>query len=129
MAAERIDQLGGAPNYDPEGLAMRSTTQYGGSVQLIEMIKEDLVAERIVIEHYNELIRFFGDKDVTRRRMLEHFLADEEDHATDMHDLLVAHQCVPSLENNGRSTALGLEAKRTAPFATLPFRCCLSFDN
>jgi len=97
MAANRIDQLGGVPNYNPEGLAMRSATQYTGKTELVEMIKEDLIAERIVIEHYNELIRWFGEKDITTRRMLESILEDEEDHATDMHDLLVAHQGQPFL--------------------------------
>jgi bacterioferritin len=61
------------------------------------MIKENLVAERIAVEHYRELIRYFGDKDPTTRVMLEGILAQEEDHANDMHDLLVAHEGTPFL--------------------------------
>ena len=98
MAANRIDQLGGVPNLNPEGLASRSATEYGDGGNLVEMIKQDLVAERLVIEHYQELIRYFGDNDPTTRIMLEHILADEEDHASDMHDLLVAHEGTPFLK-------------------------------
>lgn len=91
--AERINQLGGTPNFDPEGLTSRAASQYGGNdLDLLGMLKENLVAERIAIEHYRELIRFFGDKDSTTRVMLEEILATEEEHANDMHDLLVAHQ-------------------------------------
>ncbi|WP_367159599.1 ferritin-like domain-containing protein [Kozakia baliensis] len=96
-AAERIDQLGGVPNFDPEGLASRSATEYGKAGTLIDMVKQNLIAERVVIEHYQELIRYFGDNDPTTRIMLEGFLAEEEDHATDMHDLLVAHEGKPFL--------------------------------
>ena len=98
MAAERIDQLGGVPDLNPEGLASRSATEYGKGGDLVQMIKDDLVAERLVIEHYQELIRYFGDDDPTTRRMLEHILAEEEDHAADMHDLLVAHEGNPFLK-------------------------------
>lgn len=98
MAAERIDQLGGTPNFNPEGLATRAATEYGDGGNLIEMIKQNLVAERIVIEHYQELIRHFGDDDPTTRIMLEHILADEEEHAADMHDLLIAHEGKPFLK-------------------------------
>jgi bacterioferritin len=98
MAAKRIDQLGGTPNFDPEGLASRAATEYGQGGNLVQMIKDNLVAERLVIEHYQELIRFFGDDDPTTRMMLEHILAEEEDHASDMHDLLVAHQGKPFLK-------------------------------
>jgi len=97
-AANRIDQLGGVPDFNPDGLASRSATEYGDGGNLIEMIKQNLIAERIVIEHYQELIRYFGDKDPTTRILLEHILADEEEHAADMHDLLVAHQGKPFLE-------------------------------
>ncbi|MDN6042538.1 MAG: bacterioferritin, partial [Acetobacter sp.] len=62
------------------------------------MVRQNLVAERLVIEHYRELIRYFGDKDPTTRIMLEHILAEEEEHATDMHDLLVAHEGRPFLK-------------------------------
>ncbi|TCM20888.1 bacterioferritin [Novosphingobium sp. PhB165] len=97
MAANRIDQLGGVPNLNPEGLASRAATEYGNGGNLVEMIKQNLVAERLVIEHYQELIRYFDDHDPTTRIMLEHILADEEDHASDMHDLLVAHEGRPFL--------------------------------
>jgi bacterioferritin len=99
MVAERIDQLGGIPNYDPAGLATRSATEYGQPGDLVDMIKQDLVAERVVIEHYQELIRYFGNDDPTTRVMLEHILADEEEHATDLHDLLVERGREPFLES------------------------------
>jgi bacterioferritin len=95
--ANRINQLGGTPNFDPEGLHTRSATEYGHAVKLIDMIKENLVAERIAVEHYRDLIRFFGENDPTTRVMLEGILAQEEDHANDMHDLLVAHEGRPFL--------------------------------
>ncbi len=97
--AERINQLGGTPNFDPEGLQTRSATEYGHAEKLIDMIKENLVAERIAVEHYRELIRFFGDKDPTTRILLEGILAQEEEHANDMHDLLVAHEGKPFLNS------------------------------
>lgn len=97
--ANRINQLGGTPNLNPEGLHTRSATEYGTAQKLIDMIKENLVAERIAVEHYRDLIRFFGEKDPTTRVMLEGILAQEEDHANDMHDLLVAHEGRPFLEN------------------------------
>jgi bacterioferritin len=98
--AERINQLGGKPNFDPEGLASRSASQYAEGGDLIGMIKENLIAERIAVEHYRELIRFFDDKDSTTRVMLEHILGNEEEHANDMHDLLVAHEGEPMLPND-----------------------------
>jgi bacterioferritin len=99
MAAERINQLGGKPNLNPEGLTMRSASEYVDAETLVDMNKENLVAERIVIEHYRELIRYFGQKDPTTRTMLERILAEEEEHADEMHDLLVAHEGKPMLAN------------------------------
>jgi bacterioferritin len=96
--AERINQLGGEPNLNPEGLTLRSHTEYGTAETLIDMIKEDLIAERIAVESYTEIIRFFGEKDITTRRLLEQILEDEEEHASDMHDLLVAQQGRPLLK-------------------------------
>ena len=90
--AQRINQLGGKPNFDPASLVGRSATEYREGKNLVEMIKEDLVAERIAVEVYRDLVRFFGDRDPTTRRMLEDILAQEEEHANDMHDLLVAHE-------------------------------------
>jgi bacterioferritin len=96
--AERINQLGGTPNLSPEGLATRSASEYGpGDLDLVGMIKENLIAERIAVEHYRELVRFFGDKDPSSRIMMEEILAKEEEHANDMHDLLVAHEGKPML--------------------------------
>lgn len=89
--AERINQLGGKPDFNPEGLASRSASQYVEGKNLLDMIKENLVAERIAIDHYRELIRFFGDKDPTTRTMLEGILTVEEEHANDMADLLTTH--------------------------------------
>ena len=95
--AERINQLGGRPNFNPEGLASRSASQYAEGENLIEMIKENLVAERIAVDHYRELVRYFGDDDPSTRVMVEKILAVEEEHANDMHDLLVAHEGRPML--------------------------------
>jgi len=96
--AERINQLGGKPNFNPEGLASRSASQYVEGENLIDMIKENLVAERIAIDHYRELIRYFGDNDPATRVMLEEILRVEEEHANDMHDLLVSHEGKPMLD-------------------------------
>jgi len=95
--AERITQLGGEPNFDPEGLASRSASQYSAGSNLVDMIKENLIAERIAVDHYRELIRFFGEDDPSTKRMLEWILSVEEEHADDMHDLLVAHEDRPML--------------------------------
>ncbi len=86
--AGRITQLGGEPNFNPEGLATRSHSQYVEGDSLVEMIKEDLVAERIAVESYGEIVRFLGDRDVTTRRMMEEILQNEEEHADDLRDLL-----------------------------------------
>lgn len=90
--AERIAQLGGVPDFNPEGLASRSASEFSPGADLVDMIKENLIAERIAVEHYQELIRYFGDNDPTTRRMLTDILAVEEEHADEMHDLLVAHE-------------------------------------
>lgn len=92
LVAERINQLGGKPNFNPEGLASRSASEYADADTLIEMIKENLVAERIAVEHYRELIRYFADKDPGTRVMMEKILVTEEEHANDMQDLLDSHQ-------------------------------------
>jgi bacterioferritin len=97
QVAERINQLGGKPDFNPAGLASRSASEYGSADNLVEMIKENLIAERIAVEHYRELIRYFGNKDPSSRLMLERILAVEEEHANDMHDLLVAHEGHPML--------------------------------
>jgi bacterioferritin len=86
--AERIRQLGGAPDFNPQGLLTRSHSQYAEGQSLMDMIKEDLIAERIAIESYLELIRFFGDNDPTSRRLMEEVLQQEEEHADDMATLM-----------------------------------------
>jgi bacterioferritin len=99
MIAERINQLGGKANFNPEGLLMRSASQFVEGQNLVDMIREDLIAERIAIQTYQEMIRYFGTHDPATRRMLEEILAKEEEHANDMHDLLVAHQGRPMLNS------------------------------
>jgi bacterioferritin len=86
--AARIVQLGGAPNFSPEGLASRSHAEYVEGTDLVDMIKEDLVAERIAIDSYRDMIRYCGNDDPTTRRMLEGILAMEEEHADDLGSLL-----------------------------------------
>jgi bacterioferritin len=95
--AERINQLGGTPNFNPEGLLTRSASQYAEGADLVDMIKENLIAERIAVDHYRELVRYFGNDDPGTRTMLEGILRVEEEHANDMHDLLVAHEGRPML--------------------------------
>ena len=86
--AERIQQLGGKPDFNPQSLLQRSASQYVEGESLADMIREDLVAERMVIEVYTDMIRHFGDNDPTTRVMLEGILRDEEEHASDLTDLL-----------------------------------------
>ena len=86
--AERITQLGGEPNFSPEGLLTRSHSEYVEGKTLVDMIKEDLVAERIAIESYSEIIRYLGNNDPTSRRLMEEILAKEEEHAEDMRTLI-----------------------------------------
>jgi bacterioferritin len=97
QVAERINQLGGKPDFNPQGLASRSASEYGTAENLVDMIKENLIAERIAIEHYQELVRYFGDNDPGTRLMIARILVVEEEHANDMHDLLVAHEGRPML--------------------------------
>ncbi len=89
--ARRITQLNGAPNFDPETLLSRAHSQYGPGGTLVEMIREDLIAERIAIESYGQMIRYLGTRDPSTRRMLEEILACEEEHAQDMADMLARH--------------------------------------
>ena len=86
--AERIVQLGGDPDFSPEGLATRSHAEYVEGDSLPEMIKEDLIAERIAIESYRDIVQFLGDRDPTTRRLMEEVLAKEEEHAEDLVSLL-----------------------------------------
>lgn len=82
--AGRIVQLGGSPNFSPEGMLTRSHSEYVEGQDLVDMIREDLVAERVAIDSYTEMIRYIGDNDITTRRMLEGILAVEEEHADDL---------------------------------------------
>jgi bacterioferritin len=98
LIAARIVQLGGEPDFTPDGLASRSHAEYVAGDSLASMIREDLVAERIAIDSYREIIQYLGDRDPTTRRMVEEVLAMEEQHADELADLLVA---VPE-ESDGR---------------------------
>ncbi len=86
--ATRIVQLNGQPNFSPSGLSTRSHSEYVEGNDLLSMIREDLVAERIAIESYAEIIRWLGDSDPTSRKLIEDILKTEEDHADDMKSLL-----------------------------------------
>ena len=86
--AGRIVALGGSPNFNPEGLTMRSHSEYIEGQTLLDMVKENLVAERVAIDSYTEMIRYVGDNDITTRRMLEQILAVEEEHADDLASFL-----------------------------------------
>jgi len=100
MIGSRITQLGGEPDLNPQGLAMRSHSEYVEGTTLLDMIQEDLVAERVAIESYTEMIRYVGDNDPTTRRMLEEILAMEEEHAEDLKTMI---------------ESLPLEARQTRP--------------
>ena len=86
--AARIVQLGGEPNFSPEGLALRSHAEYIEGDTLVSMIQEDLVAERIAIDSYREMITYLGNDDPTTRRLMEEILAVEEEHADDLLNIL-----------------------------------------
>jgi bacterioferritin len=86
--AARIVQLGGEPNFSPDGLSTRSHAEYVEGTDLIDMIKEDLVAERIAIDSYREMVAYCGNEDPTTRRLLEEILAVEEEHAEDLVSML-----------------------------------------
>jgi len=86
--AERIVQLGGDPDFKPDSLTRRSHAEYDESKDLKAMLRSNLVAERIAVEAYRQMIQLIGDKDPTTRRILEEVLAEEEEHADDLADLL-----------------------------------------
>jgi bacterioferritin len=86
--AERIVQLGGDPNFDPAGLAERSHAEYGKGKALLEILRDDLIAERVAIESYSELIKYLGADDPTTKRMLEEILSAEEHHAEEIASML-----------------------------------------
>jgi len=86
--AERIVQLGGDPDFSPQGLATRAHSEYDQSTDLLAMVREDLVAERVAIESYQEIVRWLGNDDPTTRRVIEEILAVEEEHAEDLVSIL-----------------------------------------
>lgn len=88
LISERIVQLGGEPDLDPDTLTARAHAEYKPGKDLRDMVRENLIAERIAIDSYREMIDYIGDRDTTTKRMLEHVLAQEEEHADDMKDLL-----------------------------------------
>ena len=88
MVAHRIVQLGGEPDFSPEGLATRSHSEYDASSDLLQMVREDLVAERVAISSYQEIVRWLGDGDPTSRRVIEEILEKEEEHADDLLTIL-----------------------------------------
>jgi bacterioferritin len=95
--AARIVQLNGEPNFSPEGLVSRSHSEYVEGKSLLEMIKEDLIAERIAIESYTQIIHYLGEKDPTTRRLMEEVLEKEEEHAEDMATLLQTLEPTPTV--------------------------------
>lgn len=86
--AQRITQLQGEPDFDPEGLAQRSHSEYVAGTSLVEMIREDLIAERIAVESYSEIIQWLGNDDPTTRNLIEDILKKEEEHADDLANML-----------------------------------------
>lgn len=105
LIAQRITQLGGKPNFNPEGLATRSHAEYVEGDSLVQMIEEDLVAERIAIDTYREIAQFIGQDDPTTRRIMEQILAMEEEHAEDLSTML------EDLGKKGEPAATPLSAK------------------
>jgi bacterioferritin len=100
LVAKRITELGGNPNFDPEGLRTRSHAEYKAPHKLEDMIREDLIAERIAVSTYAEIVRWIGNDDPTTRRMIEAILATEEEHADDLAKLLVQIGAKP--DGNGK---------------------------
>jgi bacterioferritin len=103
--AQRITQLGGTPNFNPEGLATRSHAEYVEGATLERMIREDLVAERVAIETYSEIIRWLGSDDPTTRRLMEDILKMEEEHADDLANLLQTIASRPARPRSGGGAA------------------------
>ncbi len=107
--AERITQLDGAPDLNPDTLTRRSHSEYVEGESLVDMIREDLVAERIAIESYNEIIRYLGDNDPTSRRVMEEILAKEEEHADDLKSLI---ETISHLEKQTREETQTTEQRQ-----------------
>jgi bacterioferritin len=102
QVAARIVQLNGEPDFNPDSLMARSHAQYAEGGELVSMIKEDLVAERIAIETYAEIIRWLDDTDVTTRRMMEQILEKEEEHAEDLASLVALYDTAEGRQKTGR---------------------------
>jgi bacterioferritin len=111
LIATRIVQLGGAPNLSPDGLARRSHSEYVEGDDLVQMLEEDLVAERIAIDTYREFIQYIGNDDPTTRRMIETILASEEEHAEDLSSLLeeLGKKGEPAKDKPARKSTAHLE--------------------
>lgn len=105
LIAERITQLDGEPDFNPATLTTRSHSEYVEGESLVDMIREDLVAERIAIESYSEIVRYLGENDPTSRRVMEEILAKEEEHAEDLRSLI---QAVSEAEEQHRSRSANL---------------------
>ena len=103
--AKRIVQLGGEPDLSPQGLAERSHAEYVEGGDLVDMLREDLIAERIAIESYTEMARWFGEGDPTSRRLVESILEVEEEHAEDLATLLASHAPGRGEDGDERSRA------------------------
>jgi bacterioferritin len=103
--AERIVQLGGEPNFDPQGLTLRSHSEYKEGGDLEGMLREDLIAERVAIESYREMIAFIKDHDHTTRRILEYILAVEEEHAEELSSMLKNLAGFPQMQRNAQPAA------------------------
>lgn len=122
MIAARITQLGGEPDFNPANLLTRSHSEYKEGVSLVDMVREDLIAERIAIESYTEIVRYLGDKDTTTRRIMEAILATEEEHADDMSTILnnldrskeSNKESNPNQESNGIRPKESVAAPRSA---------------
>lgn len=108
MIAQRVVQLGGAPDFNPDVLAKRSHSQYVEGTSLVDMIREDLVAERIAIESYTEIIRYLDENDPTSRRLMEQILEKEEEHADDMKTLI---ESVAEAEKRANDSTRQLDKK------------------
>jgi len=116
LIAARIVQLGGEPNFSPAGLVDRSHSEYAPGTDLIDMIEEDLVAERVAIDSYSEIVRYIGDTDPTTRRLMEQILAVEEEHADDLANLLdtLGRGEAPGHGVDGREKRAGKSARKSA---------------
>jgi bacterioferritin len=110
--------LGGAPNFNPEGLATRSHAQYVEGATLERMIREDLVAERVAIEIYSEITRWLGSDDPTTRRLIEDILKMEEEHADDLANLLQTLASRPAKARTGNGAARRRARRRSASVPT-----------